>query len=233
MFRIICIITYIISSYSYAQINELGLFIGGANSITDIGSNHYIRPNDIAIGGIYKWNKSPRHSYRLSAIYANIHDHDKNSNDTRRKIRGYSFKNSIKEITAGLEFSFTKFDLHDQHHSFIKGTPYLFTGISFFHYNALFRNGAKLEMEKYNSHSTFAIPMVVGYKTTISQKFILALEIGARYTFSDNIDGSNPVRDKEDFPELKFGNINSNDWYVFSGFTLTYTFGKNPCFCKF
>jgi hypothetical protein len=27
---------------------------------------------------------------------------------------------------------------------------------------------------------------------------------------------------------LKFGNINNNDWYVFSGLTLTYTFGENP-----
>jgi hypothetical protein len=27
---------------------------------------------------------------------------------------------------------------------------------------------------------------------------------------------------------LKFGNINNNDWYVFSGLTLTYTFGEKP-----
>jgi hypothetical protein len=26
---------------------------------------------------------------------------------------------------------------------------------------------------------------------------------------------------------LQFGNINNNDWYVFSGLTLTYTFGEN------
>jgi undecaprenyl pyrophosphate synthase len=25
----------------------------------------------------------------------------------------------------------------------------------------------------------------------------------------------------------QFGNINNNDWYVFSGLTLTYTFGEN------
>ena len=31
--------------------------------------------------------------------------------------------------------------------------------------------------------------------------------------------------------EFSFGNINNNDWYMFSGITLTYTFGTNPCYC--
>jgi hypothetical protein len=48
---------------------------------------------------------------------------------------------------------------------------------------------------------------------------VLALETGARYTLTDNIDGS--------FNQ-NFGNINNNDWYVFTGATLTYTFGTNP-----
>jgi hypothetical protein len=32
----------------------------------------------------------------------------------------------------------------------------------------------------------------------------------------------------ENLTYLKFGNINNNDWYVFSGLTLTYTFGEKP-----
>jgi hypothetical protein len=36
---------------------------------------------------------------------------------------------------------------------------------------------------------------------------------------TDNIDGS--------FNQ-NFGNINNNDWYVFTGATLTYTLGQNP-----
>ena len=34
----------------------------------------------------------------------------------------------------------------------------------------------------------------------------------------------------EDFK--KFGNTNNKDWYVFTGFTLTYTFGNKPCYCR-
>jgi len=72
-----------------------------------------------------------------------------------------------------------------------------------------------------------AIPMVLGAKSNITPHLILGVEVGARYTFTDNIDASNP-----DLPNaLQFGNINNKDWYVFSGITLTYTFGNNPCFC--
>lgn len=232
MHRLLIGILIMCSSMAYSQIHELGLFVGGANGIADVGSNRYIRPNDIAIGAIYKWNKSPRHSYRISATYANIKDDDANSNDPRRTIRGYSYKNTIKEITAGLEYTFWEFDLHDVHHSFFKTTPYLFTGLSYFNYNALALDNNQ-EISEYNSHNSLAIPMVVGIKSAISRRFILAVEIGARYTFTDDLDGSNPVRDKAEFDSLKFGNINSNDWYVFTGITLTYTFGKNPCFCKY
>ena len=73
--------------------------------------------------------------------------------------------------------------------------------------------------------------MVLGYKQSISPNFILAAEIGARYTFSDELDGSVPDADFRE--QFAFGNTNSNDWYVFTGITLTYTFGKKPCYCDF
>jgi hypothetical protein len=44
---------------------------------------------------------------------------------------------------------------------------------------------------------------------------IVALEMGARYTLTDNLDGSNPK--KESLKSSQFGNINNNDWYVFQG----------------
>ncbi len=73
--------------------------------------------------------------------------------------------------------------------------------------------------------------MVLGYKTNISNHLILAAEIGARYTFSDELDGSVP--DGEFREQLSFGNTNNNDWYMFTGITLTYTFGRRPCYCNF
>ena len=49
---------------------------------------------------------------------------------------------------------------------------------------------------------------------------------------TDNLDGSNPQNKFVDYSEYKFGNIANNDWYIFTGITISFTFGDLPCYCK-
>ena len=207
-----------------AQIHEIGVFLGGSNYVGDVGSTTYINPNELAFGALYKWNKSPRHAYRFSITHGKITNDDSKSSVSGRKQRDYDFENTVTEISAGLEFNFFDFNLHQMDR---KITPYVFSGLSFFNYNELFVVGGETE-EDY-SETSFAIPMILGIKSNITPKLILGAEVGVRYTFTDNLDGSNPKN--ENLQTLKFGNTNSNDWYVFTGFTLTYTFGEKPCYC--
>jgi hypothetical protein len=226
---IVILILLITCQISQAQINEIGVYLGGSNFVGDVGSTSYIAPKELAIGAVYKWNRSPRHSYRFSAIFTNLVGIDNDSDDPSRIQRNYEFSSSILELSAGIEFTFFDFDLHTPGP---KSTPYVYTGVSMaFHDNFFFNNQGKMQSENTSSQA-WGIPIAVGYKTTITDKFILSLEIGARATFSDEIDGSVP--DNPDlFDAFSFGNINNNDFYVFTGFTLTYTFGRNPCFCNF
>lgn len=221
----IIIISILSIQLSYSQINELGLFLGGSNFIGDVGATNYISPNQLAFGGIYKWNRSKRHSYRVSVIFSELEANDLDSDDPRRVQRGYEFTNDLIEISAGIEFTFIDFNLHSGEKI---GTPYLYSGISVAHHdNHYFLNGVRTSEN--SSSWAYGIPMALGFKTTFVDNFILAIEVGARYTFSDEIDGSVP--DAKFRQEHRFGNINNNDWYVFSGITLTYTFGENPCYC--
>ena len=72
-----------------SQIYEVGVFTGGSNFIGDVGSTTFISPEKFTFGGLLRWNRSPRHSYRFSVIYSTIHGNDKLSSDPRRKQRGY------------------------------------------------------------------------------------------------------------------------------------------------
>ncbi len=101
------------SGFSYSQIHEIGVFTGGSNFIGDVGPTTYIAPNKLAFGVLYKWNKSPRHAYRFSYTQGSLKSKDIDRDVTSRNLRGYSFENSVKEFSAGLEFNFMDFDLHD------------------------------------------------------------------------------------------------------------------------
>lgn len=207
-----------------AQIHEVGVFLGGSNYIGDIGKTNYINPNELAYGLIYKWNKSPRHAYRFSYTQSKISGNDLNSSEKARIQRGYSFVNNIRELSAGFEFNFFDFNLHEFGN---RVTPYIYTGLAYTNYDEIYIVNGTSKVDK--NGSTFGIPMTVGVKSNITPDLILAGEVGVRYTFTDNLDGSNPKN--ESFKKYQFGNLDSKDWYVFTGISLTYTFGNKPCYC--
>lgn len=215
--------------FTQAQTFEIGGLLGGTNYIGDIGPTTYINPNEPAFGMLLRWNRSERHSFRFTAMYASIKSNDNDSKETRRQQRGYSFKNNIKELGIGMEYTFWEFNTHLTQP---QSSPYLYTGIAYFNYESLFldRNN---QMSSYGNDWAMAIPMVVGYKMTVGRYMVFGFEIGARYTFTDNLDGSNPTGELDSNQDLKFGNINNNDWYLFAGINLTVMFGKKPCYCVF
>jgi hypothetical protein len=206
-----------------AQINELGVFAGGSNFIGDVGSTAYINPNSPALGLIYKWNKTPRHSWRFSLIRSKITAKDVESNDPRRQLRSYEFENSITELSGGIEFNFLDFNIYNPLER--KITPYVFTGINLSFYDSLFFKSGRSEFD--SKQKTLGLPLILGVKSNLTSNFVVGLEVGSRFTFADDIDGSLSSNSSG----TPFGNLNNKDWYVFSGLTLTYTFGNKPCFC--
>ncbi len=213
-----------------AQTYEVGVFAGGTNNIGDVGRTNFILPSGPAFGGLFKWNKSKRYAWRASIMYGEFTADDSKSSISSREQRKLLMKNSVLEFSAGLEVNFVEYNLHKLGPAF---TPYLYTGVTYFRYDYNYFDVGVLQ-DANQKDGTFAIPMVVGFKKRISQFLILGGEIGARYTFTDNLDASNPEKlellDINGVPfEPRLGNILSDDWYVFSGLTLTYTFGRKPC----
>ena len=224
-YLIILVLSLLSTQINHAQINEIGVYVGGSNLIGDVGETKFIAPNSPAIGLLYKWNRSTRHSYRISLIYADLKAEDSDSKDPRRIQRDYSLDSNLLEIAIGMELTFVDFNLHSGK---TIGTPYLYSGITATQFsNNHFENG--LQNVDGGKDWTVGIPMAIGYKTNILGNFILGFEVGARYTFTDNIDGNFP--ESSDNQQYQFGNINNNDWYTFTGITLTYTFGIKPCYC--
>ncbi|MGV8946318.1 MAG: DUF6089 family protein [Lutibacter sp.] len=211
---------------SKAQINEVGLFVGGSNYIGDIGPEYYINPNNIMGGVIYKRNLNPRIAFRSTFTYAKISSDDANATNKARFNRlgvakGIRFTNSIKELAVGVEFNYFEYNLDDYTKT---KTPYILIEFAAFNYNVVTKETAP-EQYEYGSKTAFAIPFGIGYKMKLISDFAIALEVRARYTFVDDLDYNN-----QEINSLKFGNPKSNDWYVLTGISLVYSFGRPPCY---
>ncbi len=217
------VVILLISGILSAQTYEVGIFGGGTNNIGDVGRTNYIAPSGLAVGGIFKWNKSKRYAWRGSLIYGEFTADDAKSSMSSRQQRAYKMDNSVLEFSAGLEFNFLEYNLHKLGPAI---TPYLYTGLTYFRYEYKYFDAGQIQ-DIDQKDGTFAIPMTIGLKARLNQFLIIGAEIGARLTFTDNLDASNPKG--SNFEQFSFGNIFSDDWYVFSGITVTYTFGRKPC----
>ena len=224
----ILLIALLIHLNMKGQTYEIGLYGGGSNFIGDVGKTNYIAPNAPFIGGIAKWNRSPRHAFRASLLFGNLKAADVDSDDTRRQQRGYEFSSNFVEASLGVEYTFWEFDMHK---SFGKpATPYLYTGFTYFYHDNFGLDIQQNQLTDTGSAGDIAIPMVIGFKALVTNSLIFAIELGARYTLTNNLDGSYPGTGETN---THFGNINNNDWYMLSGITVTYTFGRQPCYCGF
>lgn len=206
---------------SEGQINEIGIFVGGSNYSGDIGSEYFINPNNLMGGLIYKWNMNPRIALRGTFTYAQITADDEDATNIARNNRGLRFNNSIKELALGFEFNYFEYNLDDYRQTH---TPYLLFEIAAFNYKVVTEETSPQNYE-YDSKTSFAIPFGIGYKTKLFGDLAIALELRMRYTFEDDIDYNN-----HEINSLSFGNPNSNDWYMLTGISLVYTFGRPACY---
>jgi len=218
----------------FSQNNEIGIFAGGSNYIGDVGPTTYIHPfsynisTNLVAGIIYRKNLNERIGLRAKFNYAKIGSSDNWPKTAEyRKQRGKYFKNRIVEFGLGIDFNFVDFDIYN---SSFQMSPYIGTGISFFKYDSLKYEIGNAEAIQYGDAIDLSFPITIGYKIKPFNSFIIAFEINANYSNSDNLDGSYPDQNQIASSDY-FGSTLSKDWYVFSGITLTYLFGNKKCYC--
>lgn len=218
------IVIIFIGIFTFTQINaqllnEIGVSVGGTNYTGDIGNELFIYPNNIGWAIKYKKNINSRISYRGAFSYIPITDDPIRSFNKARRNSGLPFTNVIKELSFGIEFNYFSYDVlsDDKGH-----TPYLFIDVAGFFFTALHTfDDTFVEPPTYKNSFAYSVPFGVGYKSKITDYLGYALELKVSPTFEDDLDYS---------VSQKIGNPSTNDWYYFTGFTLTYSFGRMPCY---
>lgn len=214
--NIILFTLLIFSGILHGQVYEAGIAIGGSNYIGDIGITNYIYPNNFAGGLVFKYNWNPRIALRATYSYLPIEASDLDADTDFKRARGLEFRNTIHELALGLEYNFYEYDLSSDDKTW---TPYILLELAGLNYS-VFNNDKNIDQSK----KTFAIPFGLGIKSKLIGPLAIAFETRFRYTFDDDLDNR----------KSSVGNIGgtNSDWYVFTGFSLLYTFGRPACYTK-
>lgn len=219
---ILCIVFISFSSILFGQVYEVGVSLGGTNYVGDVGRTNYIYPNKLAGNVFFKYNYNPRIALRATYSYLPIKGEDSEADTDFRRNRGYLFTNTINELAVGMEFNFYEYELSSEDKSW---TPYILFELAAFSYSYV-KERSPAGKDVLGQKIALAVPIGVGFKSKLTGNLAFSLEAKFRYTFEDDLDYST-----NEIPSLDFGGT-GNDWYMFTGVSLIYTFGRPACYAQ-
>ena len=135
---------------------------------------------------------------RVGIGIAKLSADDKDNNSLFLKARNLNFKTSVLEFNVGAEFNLSDPEIYNQY-------PYIFIGLGVFHFNPYTKddNGKKTYLHplstegeglpeypkrKPYSLTQLCIPLGIGFKMKLKEKWQLSYEFGYRIVFTDYLD---------------------------------------------
>lgn len=176
-----------------AQYNEAGVLIGWSTYKGDL-SPHLFKTysNNPAAGVFFRHNWNRHWSWKVAVNFGKVSAEDADSDIAFNLDRNLSFQSAVFDISPLIEFNFLPYETGNRYYPF---APYLFTGISIFHFNPKAELGDRLyelqplttEGQKPYKRWQLAIPIGGGIKFTAGRVGI-GIEVGARRTYTDYLD---------------------------------------------
>lgn len=202
MKHILIIFGILFSINMHAQYWDAGILIGVSNYQGDLAPDKVrasVGRSRGAIGLNARYNLTPRFSFKLGANIGRLSADDKDAVGSTRG-RDLSFESKLYDLSLTTEVSLFKYDPSDP--AAIWVTPYIFGGISLFHFNPQTQYEQRwVDLRDYHTEgqglpgypeeyklTQFAIPFGFGLKINVNEEWTIGVELGARRTFTDYLD---------------------------------------------
>lgn len=210
--------------------SEIGIGLGGTNYKGELSPQYQLQNNRPALTVFYRQDVSAPVTLRAGLTYGGLRARDTNVEGANggvpplQNYRQTSMTGSVLELSGVVEYNFLDYHQRSDQHQ-VHASPYLFAGLAGFYANTTTESQNSQLQPDFNrkgSKLSIAIPAGVGIKIALTEHFNLGLEVGARKTFTDQLDH---LGDQD--PLLV--NPHDQDWYYYNGISLSYTFYKILC----
>lgn len=210
--------------------SELGIGVGATNYKGEVSPQLQWQNSRPALTVFYRQDISVPITARVGLTAGFLRAADSNVEGANggvpplQSYRQLRLTGGVVELSGVAEYNFLDYHRRaDQHRTHF--SPYLFGGVALYYVSTTVRtdNAAlRAEFDRQGSKVGIAIPAGAGVKVALNEHFNLGLEVGVRKTFTDQLDHTG-----DQDPLLV--NSHDQDWYYYSGVSLSYTFYKILC----
>lgn len=260
LYTFLCLLFIAQSSMAQMRGWEAGGWIGGANYFGDLNTNWRLNRIQLAGGAGARYNFNDRLALRIAANVGSLAAYDADSKNVVEQRRNLHFRSLVAD--AGLQFEFNFMPYVHGHRDYFY-TPYMFAGPAAFYFNPKteldgtwyelreFGTEGQLKGEEYGAFQAAWI-YGFGFKTDLSYRWSVNIELSGRRIFTDYLDDVSGVYpDQRDLrntrgeiasvlsdrslePKIgaagrQRGNGKKNDAYAFLTIGALYYFGDIRC----
>ncbi len=210
--------------------SELGVGVGATNYKGEVSPQFQWQNSRPALTVFYRRDISTPVTLRASVTTGFLRATDANVEGANggvpplQRYRQLRLTGGLVEAAGVVEYNFLDYhNRKDQHRAHF--SPYLFAGLGLYYVSTTVRSDnpdLQADFNRQGSKVGISIPAGAGLKIALNEHFNLGLEVGARKAFTDQLDHTG-----DQSPLLV--NSHDQDWYYYSGISLSYTFYKILC----
>lgn len=219
MKKLFLIIIIFITGITEGRSQDFKYEIGGAAGIGfymgDANPSKIFRKPGAALGAVFRRNLNYRWAIKCDLATSGI------KGDTKGMVfpggAHYSFKRQLIDIGAQAEFNFFHYGWGYSYLGTKRFAPYLLAGI-----------GITAVPKKGDGYFSLNIPLGVGLKYKLAERWNLGFEFSMRKSLGDKLDG----KALDDPFKISSSAFKNTDWYSFTMFSITYDFGRKKTICN-
>ena len=167
---------------------------------------------------LFRYIANPRWAFKTNFYAWNLRGDSSKMTNVFPGGETFSFSTTFYELGEMVEFNFFNYGMGETYRKLKRISPYIAAGIGMTVWSIDGKTGA-----------AFNIPLGVGLKYKLSQRWNIGFEFLMKKTFSDRLDGEQ----LKDPYGIKSSFMKNTDWYSTMSLTISYEFSKRCAVCNY
>lgn len=167
---------------------------------------------------LFRYIANPRWAFKTNFYAGSLRGDSSQMTNVFPGGETYKFSTTFYEFGEMVEFNFFSYGMGETYRKLKRISPYIAAGIGMTLWSVDGKTGA-----------AFTIPLGVGVKYKLSERWNIGFEFLMKKTFSDKLDGE-ALRDPYG---IKSSFMKNTDWYSTMSITISYEFSKRCAVCNY